>query len=111
ADPKWQRELAASSTIVGDALRQNGKGDAAYAAYQNGIAIGEKLLAAAPDDAPAMTGLATAYAQLGDFYFNDRRDASAALRERRRALALHERLAAAAPDDVARQRELVASEA
>ena len=109
-DPRWQHSLAASSTIVGDALRARGDGDAALAAYRAGLAVNQQLVAAQPDDVLAMQQLATSYASLGDFYFDERRDATAALQERKRALALHERLVVLEPT-VARRRDLVTSHA
>jgi tetratricopeptide (TPR) repeat protein len=110
-DPRWQPSLAASSTIVGDALRTRGDIDRALAAYQTSLAITKQRVASKPDDAAALHQLATAHTSLGDFYSEHRRDAATALREHQRAVVLHQGLVAGAPRDVARRRDLVRSHA
>ncbi|CAN5133582.1 hypothetical protein BH11MYX1_BH11MYX1_36870 [soil metagenome] len=100
-DPSWRGSVAESSILVGDALRAHGDSEAALAAYTAAIAADEAI----GDRAQ----LAVAYASLGDFYAEVRRDDSAALRTQLLALALRRQLAAAAPNDLASGRALVAS--
>jgi tetratricopeptide (TPR) repeat protein len=105
SNTNWQRAIEVDQNRIGDILLAAGKRDGATDAYQQALAIAQKLLAAAPPDTADWLGdLAFCYVKLGNAYVAE--DRAQARDFYRQGLAIREKLFAADQTDVQVQRDL-----
>jgi len=102
------RDLSVCCTKLGDVLLAQGDPGGALAAYQNALAIAQRMAAADPSNAPWQRDLAVCHSRLGKA-LRAQGDLRGALAAYQNALANAQRLAAADSSDSGLQRDLSVS--
>ena len=108
ATPRWQRDLSVSFDKIGDVQSARGNLEAALKAYQDGLAIAEKLAAQDPSNTEWQRDLSVSFDQIGDVQ-SARGNLEAALKAYEDGLAIREKLAAQDPSNTGWQRDLSVS--
>jgi uncharacterized caspase-like protein len=104
SDPSIRRDLAIAYSKIGDSKVAQGDLPGALKAFRAGLAILEKVAAAAPNP-KWLTDLAVAHDDIGDVLLTQG-DLSGAIAAFKASLEVKQDLASAAPDDAKRQRDL-----
>ena len=104
----WQRDLSVSFNKIGDVQSARGNLDAALRAYQDSLAIPEKLAAQDPGNTEWQRDLSVSFERIGDVQ-RARGNLDAALKAYQDSLAIREKLAAQDPSNTEWQRDLIVS--
>jgi len=107
-DPEWQRDLGRAYVAEGDALRSQGKGEAAFAAYNEALGLRIRLAASEAQDPERLKDLASSIGRVGDV-LAVRGDYDEALKKFAEPLKLLERLAAREPRQLKWRRDVAAA--
>jgi tetratricopeptide (TPR) repeat protein len=101
----WQRNLAASTTNIGNVQEAQGNPPAALGSYQAGLDIMQRLAKADPDDSEQQRDLSASFKDVGDVQ-QEQGDLSAALSSFHKSLAILEPLAKSDPGNAEWQHDL-----
>ena len=111
ADPSnssWQRDLSVSYDRVGDVFSSQGDLALALKAYQNSLAIAEKLAGADPSNSSWQHDHSVTFNKVGNV-FNSQGNLASALKAFQNSLTIRDKLAAADPSNSQWQRDLSVS--